>query len=442
MADHDHGARHAGPPHHPERWPHAPVSSGPPAPPGPPPPPGPPAAEPLRHAVPPPASVPFIGPGPMAAARPADVPPAPSEQPVPVDRKLPRHATWATRGKFNGLQALSVWTEQVAGHGEDAEPFVVHHWESHQGMIAVFDGLGGAGAAPVWEGPDGLRHTGAWVGSRVARLATDCWFRELAQGRDSPENLHTYLSWFLSMAPQRRSKIGGTMRRQLPTTLAGVHYRVHGPRGTVELRPLWTGDSRAYVLTPTGGLQVLTRDHTHESDALELLRSDPPMTNIICADREFTVDTQHLASFDMPCVLIAATDGYFGYVHTPADFEHLLLSTLRQADNEYEWADLLRRGVQEYTGDDASLALLALGHGDFASLVATYEQRYSELTGRHLRGRPAALDRTAPGPGDGDAGQEDDRETHARVRAWQDQSWQTYRAGYETYLPSAAEEYR
>ncbi|MGW1927603.1 hypothetical protein ACWCQ0_54510, partial [Streptomyces massasporeus] len=31
----------------------------------------------------------------------------------------------------------------------------------------------------VQQEPD--RHTGAWVGSRVARLATECWFREVAR---------------------------------------------------------------------------------------------------------------------------------------------------------------------------------------------------------------------------------------------------------------------
>ncbi|MFJ4340866.1 serine/threonine protein phosphatase [Streptomyces sp. NPDC088915] len=359
----------------------------------------------------------------------------------PAGRVLPRQTVWTPSQRSKGLQALSVWTEQVSGLGEDAEPFVVHHWDTQQGMIAVFDGSGGAGATPTWQGPDGVWHTGAWVGSRVARLAADCWFHEVALGTEqaTPESLHEYLTWFLAKAPQRHSKIGGTMRRRLPTTLAGVHYRLREEGSAVELRPLWAGDSRAYVLSPTSGLHVLTRDHTRESDALELLRTDPPMTNVVCADREFTVDTQHIASFALPCVLVAATDGYFGYVHTPADFEYLLLSTLREAGNEYEWADLLRREVQAYTGDDASLALLALGHKDFAHVRNVYERRFADLADRYVRSRPGILDRAGGG---GPGSPEEEREDHARVRAWQDQSWRSYRAGYETYLPPAAEEYR
>ncbi|MFB7587624.1 serine/threonine protein phosphatase [Streptomyces sp. NPDC056169] len=366
-------------------------------------------------------------------------PPEPDHRPLP-----PQAAVWATTAGDTRVHALSVWTERVPGHGEDAEPFVVHHWGTHQGLIAVFDGSGGAGSAPVWEGPDGTWHTGAWVGARVARLATDCWFHEVAQETEQvgAESLHQYLDWFLAKAPQRRSKIGGTMRRQLPTTLAAVHYQIRDDRHTVELRPLWAGDSRAYVLTPDRGLHVLTRDHTRESDALELLRSDPPMTNMVCADRDFVIDTQYIASFDLPCVLVAATDGYFGYVHTPADFEYLLLRTLREAGTEYEWADLLRREVQAYTADDASLALLAIGHRDFARLRRAYEPRFAELTERHVRGRPDVLDPASPTTVEAGAGQDATRETHARVRAWQDQSWQTYRAGYETYLPPASEEFR
>ncbi|MEU5051587.1 serine/threonine protein phosphatase [Streptomyces sp. NPDC021096] len=319
---------------------------------------------------------------------------------------------------------------------------MAHHWESHQGLLAVFDGSGGSGAAPVWQAPDGTTRTGAWVGARVARLATDCWFREVARGGEpgGPEDLQEYLQWYLSKAPQRRSKISGTMRRQLPTTLAAVHYRVLDGGAHAELRPLWAGDSRAYVLLPATGLHVITRDHTRESDALELLRTDPPMTNLICADRGFEVDTQLLADFPLPCVLVVATDGFFGYVHTPADFEYVLLRTLQEANTEDEWADLLRREVQSYTADDASLALLALGHDNFASLRDLFADRLRHVTDRHVRTRPHALDRrTAASPGRPPE-QEDPGEMSAAIRAWQDDTWHAYRAGYETYLPPAPEE--
>lgn len=361
----------------------------------------------------------------------------------PAGRPLPQRI-WCV--DHVGLLAVSVWTEQVPGRGEDAEPFVAHHKDSDQGMLAVFDGSGGAGAAPVWQASDGESRTGAWVGSRVARLATDHWFHDVAAEGEpaTPDTLRNYLQYFLGHAPQRRSKISGTMRRQLPTTLAGVHYRLVRPQDELqlELRPLWAGDSRAYVLRPDTGLQVLTRDHTRESDALELLRTDPPMTNLVCADRDFEIGGQ-LLIHPFPCVLLAATDGFFGYVHTPADFEALLLSTLHDAGTVDEWSDLIRRAVQACTADDASLALVALGYHGFKDLREQFTARLDELTDRYVRTRPRGLDRLStagagPGPA---AAPEDLADLPARVRAWQDSTWHTYRPGYETHLPPAPEEH-
>ncbi|WP_431041659.1 serine/threonine protein phosphatase [Streptomyces sp. P1-3] len=320
-----------------------------------------------------------------------------------------------------GLHATVVWTERVAGRGEDAEPFAAHHFATAQGLLAVFDGSGGSGSSLVWQAPDGQMRTGAWVGSRVARLATDCWFHEVVvDGEpDDPEQLREVLRYFLSSAPQRRSKLVGKMRRQLPTTLAAVRYQVRGD--SAECQVLWAGDSRAYTLRPDRGLCVLTRDHTEEQDALELLRSDPPMTNSVCADREFDIESQRMA-FPLPCVLLAATDGFFGYVHTPADFEWLLLHTLMRARTPVEWADLLRREVQGYTADDASLAVVALGYPDFSQIRTAFADRHDTMTKHYTRTRPPAA---APA---------------AEQRDWQDATWRAYRTDYETYLPPPPEE--
>ncbi|MEE1772745.1 serine/threonine protein phosphatase [Streptomyces sp. JV185] len=294
---------------------------------------------------------------------------------------------------------------------------------SQRGTIGVFDGSGGSGSSPAWQAPDGGQRTGAWVGSRVARLAMDCWFREVtATGVPAdPDYLKSYLEFFHERAPQRRSKIAGRMRRLLPTTLAAIEYQLQPDDRSVEGLALWAGDSRAYVMDPGSGLQVLTRDHTEESDALELLRSDPPMTNVICADRGFFVEERDF-KFPLPCVLVTATDGFFGYVHTPADFENTLLSTLQNASSEAEWADLIRREVQAYTADDASLGLVALGFKDFSQLRSRFSARQEFISGFCRTNRPTGA---APAPA---------------VRAWQDGTWHDYRARYEEYMPASQEE--
>ncbi|MDA5284185.1 serine/threonine protein phosphatase [Streptomyces sp. Isolate_45] len=338
---------------------------------------------------------------------------APGPQPAP--RMIWGHGT-------PGLHTIGVWTERVPGRGEDAEPLLAYHLTTHRGLIGVFDGSGGSGSSPAWQAQDGEQRTGAWVGARVARLAMDCWFQEVTTAREAAdaENLKGYLDFFHERAPKRRSKIVGRMRRQLPTTLAAIEFSLP-PEGQLEGLALWAGDSRAYLLDPEAGLQVLTRDHTEVSDALELLRSDPPMTNTVSADRDFYVQ-EHSFKFPLPCVLLTATDGFYGYVHTPADFENTLLSTLRHANCETEWADLIRRSVQVYTADDASLGLIALGYKDFACLRDAFAARQQFIAGFCRKNRPTHTDPASA------------------VRAWQDDTWHGYRTGYEAYLPAPQEE--
>ncbi|WP_258534437.1 protein phosphatase 2C domain-containing protein [Streptomyces sp. PT12] len=333
----------------------------------------------------------------------------------------PPPGVWVSGGGAQ-VAGLTVWTERVAGRGEDAEALAAHHRGSRGGVIAVFDGAGGAGAAPAWRAPGGESYTGAWVGARVARLATECWFREAVEraGPDGPlhggaaaalaEELRRQLD---AARPRMRGRITGSMRRVLPTTVAGLAYRLTGD--AVAGQALWAGDSRAYALLPASGLHALTRDHTHLDDALEQLRADPAMTNVVCADRPFTVDA-HAWTFPLPCVLLCATDGFFGYLETPARFEWVLLRTLAAAGDLAGWARLLRDEVGAYTADDATLALAAPGFGDFAALRRAFGPRHDAVRARY-----------------GGEGPE------VASRGWQDAAWRSYRAGYERHMPPVRE---
>jgi serine/threonine protein phosphatase PrpC len=325
------------------------------------------------------------------------------------------------------VRLLTVWSERRAGRGEDAEPLALLHRPTGRGLLAVFDGAGGAGAASAWGA-----YTGAWVGARVARLATEAWFRhavgiagrvpESGPGGGSTlagaappagDALARVVRHALRAAsPASRSKLTGSMRRALPTTLAAVSYRA--AEGAVRCQALWAGDSRAYVLLPGTGLHALTRDHTAEDDALDQLRQDPPMTNLLSADRPFTV-AAHPArgpgAFPLPCVLLAATDGFSGYVRTPAHFEWVLLDALMRARDTAGWAAGLREAVRGYTADDASLSLAAFGFADFPRLREAYRGRHESVRRRYMTGAP-----------------QDDR-------GWQDDAWAAYRPGYERYMP-------
>ena len=73
-------------------------------------------------------------------------------------------------------------------------------------------------------------------------------------------------------------------------------------------------------------------------------------------------------------MLLAATDGFFGYVHTPALFEALLLHTLGRSRDMADWAARLGTAVRDYTADDASLSLVVLGSDDFRRFAQVFRR--------------------------------------------------------------------
>ncbi|PYC78429.1 serine/threonine protein phosphatase [Streptomyces tateyamensis] len=310
---------------------------------------------------------------------------------------------------------MSVWLERRPQLGEDAEPLVLHHRPSGSGLLAVFDGSGGSGSSAAWQDPRGHTRTGAWVGSRVARLGAERWFAQHVEQAAEPdaESLQEQLRDLLTRVQSpTRSKVIGSMRRQLPTTMAAISYRPQTGSHLVEA--LWAGDSRGYVLRPETGLHPLTRDHTEETDALVQLTQDPPMTNVLSADRAFVVATSGIQTRSK-CVMICATDGFFGYVSTPADFELHLLTTLAGAGTMHEWAQALAARVATYTGDDASLALVAVGYPGFDELRATFTGRTHQILA-WLTPRP-------------------DPDDQERMRQWREQRWAEYRTEYEKFMP-------
>jgi serine/threonine protein phosphatase PrpC len=326
------------------------------------------------------------------------------------------------RHEADGFIAVGVWTEKKHDQGEDAEPLLVHHVPTGEGIIAVFDGAGGAGAATVGRPRTGPERTHAWAGARFARALVEEWFVGTDRTVDAllGESLREHVAAGLSgLRTVGRRKIVGTMRRELPTTLAAVHYRLTAE--TVAWNVLWAGDSRCYLLDVNTGLHQLSRDDTESADALVLLTEDPPMTNMISADRTFRINAEP-GNADLPCVLVCATDGFFGYVNTPAEFEHVLLRTLRMSITSDEWGAALAEAVRGYTGDDASLVVLAIGFDDLAHLRTHLTERAEYVLVEHARTIAAVA--------------ADDRE--ALVRARED-SWARYRDGYERLMPVCTE---
>jgi serine/threonine protein phosphatase PrpC len=333
--------------------------------------------------------------------------------------------------------ALGVWTEKKLDQGEDAEPLVLYYDTSQHGLLAVCDGVGGAGAHTAGHTRKGTERSGAWVASRAVRLALEQYFLQHVRfvstsGRHEsttqmtpgwadgtptangaiPPSMDSNIRQVLGkLRKPTRSRISGTMQRELPTTLAAILFRRHA--GYLQLRVRWAGDSRCYLLTGEAGLQQLSRDDTELPDALTSLEQDPPMTNQIAADTQYRIHC-HKYTTRLPCILICATDGFFNYVETPAHFEYILLDTMASSTGTVEWGTLLTREVQEYTQDDASLSLIALGYQNFGELRETFSSRLTDLFKEHWQPLRQI------GQSGGDA-----------YRTARNASWQRYRRSYE-----------
>ena len=114
-------------------------------------------------------------------------------------------------------------------------------------------------------------------------------------------------------------------------------------------------------------------------------------------------------------MVIAATDGCFGYVSTPMEFEGMILHTMLESSNVAQWEDNLRKLIASFAGDDHTLCLASFGHGSFENIQRTFAPRYEYI-------RKKYLETVWEAPWE-------DRETRRLL-------WADYRINYMKYLES------
>ena len=286
--------------------------------------------------------------------------------------------------------------EQKQNQGEDAEPILSVSFLRDQGNVAVFDGMGGAGSAVYTN--NGVTRTGAYIAARLASEVvrsffanptgepyfTNVGFEPTAQilVRRLEEAFKAEVSR-LEAAP---SRLGGKMIRQLPTTMAGLTYKIRDDAtGAAQYSVYWAGDSRAYCLSPINGLEQLTKDDIKsEGDALQNLLDDSPISNCINADSPFTIHVRNDIC-PLPVIFLVATDGCFNFNPTPAHLEYVLLDALMDSASSTEWCSSVRHRLHVVAGDDLSMALVALGWSDFAHLKADHIRRHDSVRETFIR---------------------------------------------------------
>lgn len=261
------------------------------------------------------------------------------------------------------------------GYSEDADPFFS---PSSYGscVLAVFDGLGGAGARRI-DGFDGSR-TGAYYASRVVRQAIeDFTVVNPANFTDWGAGLRLYVAQglknFATQYPIPDSQIKGSLIRNLPTTLALCRLWRQPDCNLCEV--FWAGDSRSYMLSAEHGLIQLSRDDIKGNiDPLQNLRSDAPLCNFINADIPYEIHTR-LFRYKPEDLILCATDGCFGFYRSPMHFEAELLDCLTKSRSATEFNDRLGSTISKVTGDDATLVWFAEGFNRFEELASHFRKR-------------------------------------------------------------------
>jgi serine/threonine protein phosphatase PrpC len=321
---------------------------------------------------------------------------------------------------------------KIPDHGEDSDPILRDGPDL--GLLAVFDGMGGAGGT-VYETDDGPR-SGAYLASRIARdvveqrmlqlLVPDWNLKGQAAAEDLRRSVEEALQERLTALKAPKSALRSRLLRALPTTMAVIALqRTHRSGSRWVAHVFWAGDSRAYVFAPDGARQLTTDDLREPSDAMDNLRRDSVVSNAMSADTAFHVSYRRV-ELEGPFLLLCATDGCFGYLPTPMHFEHLVLAPLTSTRTVDAWSDAVQREISAVTGDDAAMAVMAVG-ADLGELKELYAPRVSTLEQEFTR--PVDAMREAV-----ERAEQELQVLRQRQLDDTQQLWTRYKTSYEHYL--------
>lgn len=313
--------------------------------------------------------------------------------------------------KFNGHREnflsmvdchIEIAKEKIPGKGEDSYVFAM---ENNEAIIGVFDGCGGAGARTydVFGG-----RTGAYIASRVISGAVLEWFRA-SDNSTNTIGLKDEIKERLNICNNvggRNSLIKGKISKDFPSTLAVTICRVNG--GQVTAQNIWAGDSRCFILSKNGLVQ-LTEDDVDVSDAMENLTADGTLTNLISCSDDFVLHSKTI-EITSPCIVFAATDGCFGYFSTPMEFEYMLLECLVRSNSITQWEENVHAELDKIAGDDFTLCGLSIGYKEFKNIKKSLSTRAKTMHQRYIK------------------------DIHKKSHEEKVALWNQYKVGYSAYL--------
>lgn len=280
---------------------------------------------------------------------------------------------------------ISFCRDKLPGRGEDS---YCHSFCDVAGLLGAFDGCGGAGARKhdYYSG-----HTEAYMASRFCAgvfydhfrkfFPRQCDPNELANQVFAPQVARQLAAFAPPKAPSSLQMKGSGVRT-LPST-AAVALIQQRADGAMLVSAIWAGDSRVYILD-SKGLAQLTVDDTSVPDPMLNLYKDGILRNVLCSDRPVQLHCKTIVMQE-PFVVFSATDGCFGYLSTPMEFEGALLRSLLQSGCAAQWEQTLADALTAVSGDDHTLCLAAYGYGSYTALQQIFAPRYAYLEQYYLR---------------------------------------------------------
>lgn len=271
--------------------------------------------------------------------------------------------------------------EMISQCGEDS---FIYSFNENKGLVGVFDGCGGIGSRCY---QTFASKTGAYISARVLSECVAKWFdeysgKEYIKGKTQilKNEIDNALTLFKSKATV--SKIKGSMTRDFPSTLSMTVLEPIDNGLIADF--IWAGDSRGYILGGHGLIQI-TRDDIDETlDALDNISGDGALTNVISADEKYVLHSKIVEIRDK-CIIFNSTDGCFGYLKTPMEFEYLILYTLVTAKSVNEWKSKLESSIRRFTGDDYTISLAAYGFKSFNEMQVFYKKRVDFLYEHYIK---------------------------------------------------------
>lgn len=279
---------------------------------------------------------------------------------------------------------MSFCCDKVPGHGEDS---YCYSFCDVAGLLGTFDGCGGAGARKhdYYSG-----RTEAYMASRFCAGIFYDQFCRLFPCNQTAENLtktvfspqiEQRLNEFSPPKNENGVQIKGSSVRTLPST-AAVALMQQRADGSIAVTAIWAGDSRVYIMDSLG-LAQLTVDDTTVSDPMANIYEDGILKNVLCSDKPVKLHCKTIV-MNEPFIVFSATDGCFGYLSTPMEFEGLLLETLLTTRCVAEWESKLMRTLGSIAGDDHTLCMASYGYEDYKSLQSNFARRYDYIKTYYL----------------------------------------------------------